>query len=408
MKPEVTQLNIEDFSYSLPDHRIARYPLPRRDHSKLLITKKGHISEDVFYRIGSHLPENAFLVSNETRVIQARLFFKKSSGALIELLCLEPVGEISDLQMAFSRPSPVVWKCLVGNAKRWKNVPLQQEVMLGDTKVLFAARLLEKKADHALIEFSWDEPAFSFAEILSAIGKVPLPPYLNRPAETSDKENYQTVYAKYNGSVAAPTAGLHFTRELIESLEKRGVVFGHVTLHVGAGTFRPVSSETIGAHEMHDEKIIVSKAFLNQILAALDTPIISVGTTSMRTIESLYWLGCLLSRDKSARTLQLPQWTPYQKISEKPLSARESLLHVLDYLDIHQKEVLTASTSLLIAPGYEFKIVNGLITNFHQPKSTLLLLVAALIGEQWKRAYQYALEHDFRFLSYGDSCLFLP
>lgn len=408
MKTEVTQLNIEDFSYPLPDHCIARYPLPRRDHSKLLITKKHHISEDVFYRIGSHLPDRAFLISNETRVIQARLFFRKSSGALIELFCLEPVSEVSDLQIAFSRSSPVVWKCMVGNAKRWKNDPLQQEVRLGDKQVLFTARLLEKKADHALIEFSWDEPAISFAEMLSAIGKVPLPPYLNRPAEASDKENYQTVYAKYNGSVAAPTAGLHFTRELIDSLENRGVVFGHVTLHVGAGTFRPVSSETIGAHDMHDEKIIVSKAFLNQLLSALDAPIISVGSTSMRTIESLYWIGCLLSGDKSARNLQLPQWTPYQKSSDKPLSARESLLHVLGYLDKHQKDALIASTSLLIAPGYDFKIVNGLITNFHQPKSTLLLLVAALIGEQWKIAYQYALKHDFRFLSYGDSCLFLP
>jgi S-adenosylmethionine:tRNA ribosyltransferase-isomerase len=405
---EITQISIEAFDYPLTDDRIARYPLGRRDHSKLLVSIAGNIQEDVFYNIGGHLPQNAFLISNETKVVQARLQFSKPGGAQIELFCLEPLTETADFQMAFSRPSPVVWKCMVGNSKRWKSGSLHKELFIGGQKVDFTATRIEKLTDYSLVEFSWDQQGISFAEILNTFGEVPLPPYLNRKAEDSDKSNYQTVFAKYEGSVAAPTAGLHFTDELLHKLKNEGFDFAQLTLHVGAGTFKPVSSETIGEHQMHDEKIVVSRKLLEQLLQAQDRPIIAIGTTSMRTLESLYWIGCMLLEDKNLRPLHLTQWAPYDHKNSHLPDVFQSLNQIRDYLETHQLEALTASTALMIAPGYAFKIVDGMVTNFHQPKSTLLLLVSALIGDQWKTAYQYALAHDFRFLSYGDSCLFLP
>ncbi len=408
MKSEVKQLTIENYTYDLPEHRIARYPLHKRDRSKLLISNKSIISEDVFHHIGSHLPAGALLVSNETKVIQARITFVKSSGATIELFCLEPATEMAELQIAFSKSSPVVWKCMVGNSKRWKSGLLQQEVVMGAETFVFAARRIDKKQDHSLIEFSWNPPEVSFAEILNVIGEVPLPPYLNRKPEASDKENYQTVFAKYEGSVAAPTAGLHFTEILLQKLSTEGFDFAQLTLHVGAGTFKPVLSATMGEHQMHDEKIIVSRAFIHQLMSKLNHPIIAVGTTSMRTLESLYWIGCMLEKDQKSGTLHINQWYPYEEEPKHPVSARHSLQVIYNYLETNKLESLTASTALIIAPGYDFRIVSGLITNFHQPKSTLLLLVAALIGDSWKATYQYALENDFRFLSYGDACLFLP
>lgn len=405
---QITQISIDAFYYPLPDDRIARYPLARRDQSKLLVSHAGNIKADAFYNIGKHLPQNAFLVSNETKVIQARLHFQKPGGAQIELFCLEPLSEIADFQMAFSQPSPVVWKCLAGNSKRWKSGLLHKELEIDGRKIAFTANRIEKEADYSLVEFSWDRQGISFAEILNAFGEVPLPPYLNRKAEESDKANYQTVFARYDGSVAAPTAGLHFTQELLYRLKNEGFDFAQLTLHVGAGTFKPVSTATIGEHQMHDEKMVVSRSLLEQLLQALDRPIIAIGTTSMRTLESLYWIGSMLKKDSTPRPLHLKQWYPYENESANPVSVRQSLQYIHDYLITNKLENLTASTALIIAPGYDFKIVKGLITNFHQPKSTLLLLVSALIGEHWKTAYQYAMEHDFRFLSYGDSCLFLP
>jgi S-adenosylmethionine:tRNA ribosyltransferase-isomerase len=406
---ETKQISIKAFDYPLTDDRIARYPLARRDHSKLLVSSAGNIHEDVFYNIGRHLPLNAFLISNETKVIQARLQFSKPGGAQIELFCLEPLAETADFQLAFSKPSPVVWKCMVGNSKRWKSGSLHKELEIGGQKVDFTANRIKKQADYSLVEFSWDQQGVSFAEILNAFGEVPLPPYLNRKAEDSDKSNYQTVYAKYDGSVAAPTAGLHFTGELLHKLKNEGFDFAQLTLHVGAGTFKPVSTATIGEHQMHDEKMVVSRPLLEKLIQSLDNkPVLSIGTTSMRTLESLYWIGCMLKKDPTPRPLHLKQWYPYENTYTNPLSAGQSLQCIHDYLSKNGLESLTASTALIIAPGYGFKIVNGLITNFHQPKSTLLLLVSALIGEHWQTAYQYALEHDFRFLSYGDSCLFLP
>lgn len=405
---QITQISIESFNYPLTEDRIARYPLAQRDHSKLLVSKAGNILEDNFYNLGNYLPQRALLVSNETKVIQARLHFQKPGGAQIELFCLEPLAEISDFQLAFSQPSPVIWKCMIGNSKRWKSGTLQQELKINDQKIGFVADRIDKKADYSLVKFSWNKQGITFAEILNAFGEVPLPPYLNRKAEDSDKSNYQTVFAKYDGSVAAPTAGLHFTGELLHKLKNEGFDFAQLTLHVGAGTFKPVSTATIGEHQMHDEKIVVSRRLFEKLMQALDSPVIAIGTTSMRTLESLYWIGCMLKKDSTQRPLHLKQWYPYENESANPVSVKQSLQYIHDYLITNKLESLTASTALIIAPGYDFKIVKGLITNFHQPKSTLLLLVSALIGEHWKTAYQYALENDFRFLSYGDSCLFLP
>ena len=420
MIKDVQNISIEDYNYPLPDERIAKYPLSERDASKLLVLKDNNISSSHFNEIGDFLPKDSLLIFNETKVVRARLQFTKESGAAIEIFCLEPISGNGDYQVAFSSKSPSRWKCLVGNSRRWKNETISlrlyestsQQVnestsqYQSQCQILHAERL-EKNDNYSVVEFSWEPAELSFAEVLEAAGEIPLPPYLHREAEESDRERYQTVFAKHEGSVAAPTAGLHFTNELITNLKERGITFEEVTLHVGAGTFRPVSSETIGEHEMHSETIVVKKSCIENLIRNCGKTIIPVGTTSMRTIESLYWIGLMLMEEGlEERNLHLNQWFPYQERETLP-SAEESLSTILEYLNKYELSELHATTALMIAPTCKINIAKALITNFHQPKSTLLLLVSALIGDKWKEAYQYALDNDFRFLSYGDSCLFL-
>ena len=405
---DIKKIQIDEYNYPLPEHRIARYPLAQRDASKLLVVQGKVIAEDRFQKIANLLPLNALLILNETKVVQARLRFQNANGAAIELFVLEPHEQNLDYQLAYAKQSPVVWNCLIGNSKRWKSGVLTLKIELEECEVILKAERLEKLDDLSVVQFSWSDPQLSFAEVLNAAGEIPLPPYLNRKAEPADKERYQTVFARQDGSVAAPTASLHFTPELMTDIKAAGHDFAKITLHVGAGTFKPVSTSEIGDHQMHAEQIVVQKTTLLQLIEAIEKPIITVGTTSMRSIESLYWLGVMVAEQgMGQRAFHLAQWFPYEEHSELP-DAATALKNLLNYLDFHQLESFKATTALMIAPGYDFKIVKGLITNFHQPKSTLLLLVSALIGEQWKAAYQYALENDFRFLSYGDSCLFLP
>ena len=415
MIKEVQNISIEDYNYPLPDERIAKYPLSERDASKLLVLKNGKITSSHFKNIDDFLPKDSLLIFNETKVVRARLQFTKESGASIEIFCLEPITGNGDYQLAFSSASPSRWRCLVGNSRRWKSDKLTMAVEVTKTprhqdtktKAMLYAERIEKNDNYSVIEFSWEPAELSFADILEAAGEIPLPPYLHREAEASDRERYQTVFAKHEGSVAAPTAGLHFTNELIDKLKSEGIAFEEVTLHVGAGTFRPVSSETIGEHEMHSETIVVRKSCIENLIKNCNKTIIPVGTTSMRTIESLYWIGLMLIEEGlEERNLHLNQWFPYKERESLP-SAEESLSTILKYMEEHQMNVFHASTALMIAPSCKINIAKALITNFHQPKSTLLLLVSALIGDKWKEAYQYALNNDFRFLSYGDSCLFL-
>ena len=403
MMNDVKHISIEDYDYPLPEGRIAKYPLAERDASKLLVLKDNGISESQFRYVGDFLPENALLVFNETKVIRARLQFRKATGSRIEVFCLEPEN---DYQVAFAATSPVRWKCLIGNAKRWKEGKLSMELTVNGEAVTLQAERLMQNDQSAEIGFSWSPASLPFATVLEAAGEIPLPPYLHRDAEPDDRDRYQTVFARYDGSVAAPTAGLHFTQPLIAALREKGFMFDEVTLHVGAGTFKPVATDTIGEHAMHSETIIVRKSLLQHLMTHIGKPVIPVGTTSTRTLESLYWIGMMLKEQGlDLRPLHVGQWYPYG--DHAPLTTREALQLVLDYLDRHGLTRLEASTSLMIAPSYRMRVITGLITNFHQPKSTLLLLVSALIGERWKDCYRFALDHDFRFLSYGDSCLFL-
>lgn len=408
MIEEVQNISIEDYNYPLPDERIAKYPLSERDASKLLVLKGNRLQSSHFKNIGDFLPNDSLLIFNETKVVRARLQFTKESGANIEIFCLEPISGNGDYQLAFSSESPSLWKCLVGNSRRWKSDVLSLDLKVNGKDATLYAERTEKNDNYSVIKFSWEPAQLSFAEVLEAAGEIPLPPYLHREAEESDRERYQTVFAKHEGSVAAPTAGLHFTNDLIDKLKSIGISFEEVTLHVGAGTFRPVSSETIGEHEMHSETIVIKKSCIENLINNCDKTIIPVGTTSMRTIESLYWIGLMLIEEgMEERRLHLEQWFPYKERATLP-SAKESLSAITEYMTRHDMSELHASTALMIAPSCKINVAKALITNFHQPKSTLLLLVSALIGEKWKEAYQYALDHDFRFLSYGDSCLFLP
>lgn len=401
---DVKHISIEEYDYPLPDDRIAKYPLAERDASKLLVLKDNEIKESQFKHVGDYLPKDTLLVFNETKVIRARLQFRKATGSRIEVFCLEPEN---DYQVAFSASSPVSWKCLIGNAKRWKEGPLTMALTVGGKPVTLNATRLSQNDQYAEIEFSWTPSDLPFASVLEAAGEIPLPPYLHRDAEPADRDRYQTVFARYDGSVAAPTAGLHFTQPLIAALREKGFRFDEVTLHVGAGTFKPVSTETIGEHAMHSETIVVRKSLIQNLMEQFGKPIVPVGTTSTRTLESLYWIGMMLKEQgMDLRPLHVEQWYPYEE--HAPLSAPEALQLIVDYLDTHGLTRLEASTALMIAPSYKMRIITGLITNFHQPKSTLLLLVSALIGERWKDCYRFALDHGFRFLSYGDSCLFLP
>ena len=401
---DVKHISIEEYDYPLPDDRIAKYPLAERDASKLLVLKDNEIKESQFKHVGDYLPKDTLLVFNETKVIRARLQFRKATGSRIEVFCLEPEN---DYQVAFSASSPVSWKCLIGNAKRWKEGPLTMALTVGGKPVTLNATRLSQNDQYAEIAFSWTPSDMPFASVLEAAGEIPLPPYLHRDAEPADRDRYQTVFARYDGSVAAPTAGLHFTQPLIAALREKGFRFDEVTLHVGAGTFKPVSTETIGEHAMHSETIVVRKLLIQNLMEQFGKPIVPVGTTSTRTLESLYWIGMMLKEQgMDLRPLHVEQWYPYEE--HAPLSAPEALQLIVDYLDMHGLTRLEASTALMIAPSYKMRIITGLITNFHQPKSTLLLLVSALIGERWKDCYRFALDHGFRFLSYGDSCLFLP
>ena len=404
MMNAVKSISIEAYDYPLPDDRIAKYPLPERDASKLLVLKGNKISESQFRHIGDFLPDDTLLVFNETKVIRARLQFRKATGSRIEVFCLEPE---KDYQQAFAAASPVQWKCLIGNAKRWKEGQLAMPLKVNGEPVTLYAECLSRNDQGAEIEFSWEPAHLPFAAVLEAAGEIPLPPYLHRDAEPDDRDRYQTVFARYDGSVAAPTAGLHFTQPLIAALREKGFGFDEVTLHVGAGTFRPVATETIGEHAMHSETIIVRKSLIENLIAHQGKPVIPVGTTSTRTLESLYWLGVMMAEQGSElRQLHVEQWYPYAPHAE--ISAQEALQHLINYVNRHNLTRLEATTALMIAPSYKMRVITGLVTNFHQPKSTLLLLVSALIGERWRDCYRFALDNGFRFLSYGDSCLFLP
>lgn len=402
---KVRNIRISDYNYPLPDHRIAKHPLAAREQCKLLCYKVGgEISEGHFYDVPAVLPEKAMLVYNNTRVINARLRFRKSTGSTIEIFCLEPVAPC-DYQLIFQTTQSCTWLCLVGNSKRWKQGPLTQEIEVDGKTVTLEANRGERRGNSFEIEFSWNGDV-TFASILEAIGEIPIPPYLNRGTESTDSADYQTVYSHIDGSVAAPTAGLHFTDEVLAECDKRGITRRELTLHVGAGTFQPVKSENIGEHEMHHEFISVQRSLLVDLINA-EGPVVAVGTTSVRTLESLYYVGQVLEANPDAdeEMLTVKQWMPYSTPCE--ISTKKALQNVVDYLDRHHAEAYMGSTQLMIAPGFQYRIISGMITNFHQPQSTLLLLVSAFVGaDHWRAIYDYALDHDFRFLSYGDACFF--
>jgi len=402
---EPKSIKIEDYNYNLPDNRIAKYPKDNRDASKLLIYKNTNISNDNFSNILSYLPPKSTLVFNNTKVIQARLKFEKETGAKIEIFCLEPITP-SDYALAFQEKEKTSWKCIVGNSKKWKSGKLFKSINIDNKNIEISAERIEKFDSAQLIEFSWNDSNISFGELLNAMGRTPIPPYLNRDSEDIDTKRYQTVYSKHKGSVAAPTAGLHFTDKIIENLKDNDIDIEEITLHVGAGTFRPVKSETIDQHEMHTEHFIVTKKTIEAILNNIDN-IISVGTTSIRTLESLHWIGVKIMSNYniSSDKISISQWEAYQLDQE--IEVKESLKAIINYLNRNELEKLITSTQIMIYPGYKFRVINGMITNFHQPKSTLLLLIAAFIGDKWKDIYKYAMDNDFRFLSYGDSSILL-
>ncbi|MCD8270379.1 MAG: S-adenosylmethionine:tRNA ribosyltransferase-isomerase [Parabacteroides sp.] len=405
MNTKTQQISIEDFNYPLPDERIAKFPLPKRDESKLLLYRNGEVSESIFKHITDYLPKDSLVVFNNTRVIQARLLFQRLTGAQIEVFCLEP-AEPHDYELIFQTTGECCWICLIGNAKKWKEAYLSREIQMDGKTVTLRAEKVESYGETFRIRFLWDE-GFSFAEVLDAVGELPIPPYLHRKTEESDLKTYQTVYSKIKGSVAAPTAGLHFTPEVLADLDAKGFQREELTLHVGAGTFKPVKSETIEGHEMHTEYISVRRSTIERVMQNLGH-IVAVGTTSVRTLESLYYIGITLASYPEATSTDMivKQWMPYEEANNR-LTAAEALQQILDYLDKHQLNTLVTATQIIIAPGYEFKIVKGIVTNFHQPKSTLLLLISAFVKGDWKNIYDYALAHEFRFLSYGDSSLLL-
>ena len=403
------RINISDFDYALPDERIAKFPLKERDASKLLLLREAGISEDIFRNIQNYLPADSLLVFNETKVVQARMIFRKETGAKIEIFCLEPAGPKNDFQLAFQQTQSVEWKCLVGNSKRWKSGKLKMQIPLVEKVYELYAVRIRQDEEYSVIRFNWKPEQLSFAEVLELGGQVPIPPYLNREPVPEDRERYQSIFARSIGSVAAPTASLHFTEAVMKEIQQKGIETSRVTLHVGAGTFKPVIAKDVSAHVMHYEQISINQAALLKLTEHLETGIIAVGTTSVRTLESLYWHGLKLMHNKTADpVINISQWEPYQYDPAKLPAGRKVLAFLLDYMERNNLKQLSGSTQLMILPGYTFKIIRGMLTNFHQPKSTLLLLVSALIGQEWKKAYDFALKNDFRFLSYGDSCLFLP
>ncbi|NVK91720.1 S-adenosylmethionine:tRNA ribosyltransferase-isomerase [Bacteroides sp. L10-4] len=409
MKENPKHIRISEFNYSLPDERIAKFPLPVRDQSKLLLYRHGEVSEDRFISLPEYLSSGSLMIFNNTKVIQARLHFRKETGALIEVFCLEPI-QPNDYVLNFQQTEHVAWLCMVGNLKKWKEGTLRREMTVKGKPLTLTAERGECHGTSHWVNFRWNNPEVTFADILEVFGELPIPPYLNRETQESDKETYQTVYSKIKGSVAAPTAGLHFTPRILDALRNKGVELEELTLHVGAGTFKPVKSEEIEGHEMHTEYISVSRNTLEKLIAH-DGKAVAVGTTSVRTLESLYHIGVILLNNPEAteENLHVRQWQPYEMSGETAAtSAVESLQAIVAYLDRHSMETLHTSTQIIIAPGYEYKIVKAMVTNFHQPQSTLLLLVSAFVHGDWQKIYNYALANDFRFLSYGDSSLLIP
>ncbi len=396
---------IDEFDYPLPDERIAKHPLTERDASKLLVYCNGSIGEDVFSNAVDYLPENALLVYNNTRVIQARMIFRKNTGARIEVLCLEP-SEPSDYALSLSATNSCEWICMVGNLKKWRSDDLTLNLEHQGKTITLSARLIGQEGDSYRVHFRWEGAELTFGEILDLVGELPIPPYLGRDTEESDKTSYQTVYSRIDGSVAAPTAGLHFTNNVLESLKKKQISTCELTLHVGAGTFLPVKTNDIAQHRMHAEVISVHRETIQNLLRH-EGNIIAVGTTSVRTLESLYYIGLQIHQQKikSESGIVVEQWEPYQ--TDYSLSTHEALQLILNHLDAHHQTAIHAQTRIMIRPGFQYRIIRGMFTNFHQPRSTLLLLVSAWVGADWKAIYDYALRNEFRFLSYGDSSLLL-
>ena len=405
---DTKHIQIKDFNYNLPDERIAKFPLAKRDNSKLLLYRHGEVTEDVFHNIAQYLPKGALMVFNNTKVIQARLHFRKETGALIEVFLLEPYMP-ADYEQMFQTTGHCSWLCMIGNLKKWKEGSLKRTFDVKGKEVTLVAERKEDVHKSYRVDFSWDASDVSWAELLDAVGELPIPPYLNRETQESDKTTYQTVYSKIKGSVAAPTAGLHFTPEVLADIDRHGIDREELTLHVGAGTFKPVKSEEIQDHEMHTEYICVHRQTLEKLIRH-EAKAIAVGTTSVRTLESLYYIGVKLEKtlDLSEEELHVCQWEPYENTVAKPITPLMAIENILAYLDKHGLSALHASTQIIIAPGYEYNIVKMLVTNFHQPQSTLLLLVSAFVHGDWRKIYDYALAHDFRFLSYGDSSLLIP
>ena len=399
------EISISDYTYDLPADRIAFHPLEQRDASKLLIYQDGEISETIFSEIAGHLPEQALLVKNNTRVINARILFKKSTGANIEIFCLEPRGAVREYSSVMSATANSEWKCLVGGAARWKEEALQKQILVDEEPVILKAVMLERLPDSYSILFTWLPAHHSFASIIEAAGDTPLPPYIKRGSEETDVSRYQTIFAKQEGSVAAPTAGLHFTETVFEKLKAKNTEQLEVTLHVGAGTFKPVKAATMHEHEMHAEYIDVSLTSVEK-LKNHTGPVAAIGTTSCRTIESLYWMGVKAMLDPETKNLAIQQWDIYEKpLAETDVTKQAALDALIEWMRKNNQANIFTQTQLMIAPGYEFRIADILITNFHQPQSTLLLLVAAAIGNNWRKMYDYAMKNNFRFLSYGDANL---
>ena len=400
MKILPQEIRIKDYTYDLPHHRIAEFPLVQRDQSKLLVYRGGRITEDAFFNLPLHLPQGTTLVLNDTRVIEARLFFQKATGGVIEIFCLEPYQQ--SIEQAMQQKSPALWKCLIGGASKWKHGQVLEK-HFHHNEISLTARYIDKKEDYFLIEFNWQPSSIPFVQILHEAGAIPLPPYIKRQAEKMDWERYQTIFSRHEGSVAAPTAALHFTEKTFQQLKEKNINVDHITLHVGAGTFKPVKTDTLAEHYMHSEPFTVKKEVLKNLIAS--DRIVAVGTTSLRTLESLHWIGVKLMKQKE-EGFSLEQWEAYDLAEAYgSIIFKQSLGGLLQWMEEHSASEIHCRTSLIIVPGYAFKSAEGLITNFHQPQSTLLLLVAAFIGEDWKKLYQHALDKDYRFLSYGDSNL---
>jgi S-adenosylmethionine:tRNA ribosyltransferase-isomerase len=389
----------QDYWYELPPDRIALYPLPERDASRLLVYRKGDITHDRFTSLATHLPQNAVLFFNDTKVIQARLLFEKKTGARIEVFLLSPLHPTAEVSQAMSATAPVVWKCTIGNLKKWKNEMLS----LYQADIGLFARLINRT--EGSVELSWNPPHHTFAEIVSRFGHTPLPPYIHRAPEQEDEQRYQTVYSRHEGAVAAPTAGLHFTDRVFESLRQKKITWDFLTLHVSAGTFQPIKTEDAAQHVMHDEQVVVERHIIEHLLNP-DKYVVAVGTTSLRTLESLYWYGVKLLKNREAPFI-IEQDEPYRIHARLP-EVSEAFHAIAERMHHIRADHLTGHTRLYIYPGYTFRVCRALITNFHQPGSTLMLLVAAFVGESWRKIYQEALQHDYRFLSYGDSSLLIP